>query len=201
MKKKKLIVISILVALFLFITGIVVADKTAVFDNKIYSLVRLLDSNFFDNYFIFITKFGNPIVVVTIVLILILLFRNNDGLLLGFVAANSALTNQLLKYIIKRERPLVVKLIEQGGYSYPSGHAMISLSIYGFLLYLVFKKINNKFIKYSIGGLLLILILSVGVSRIYLGVHYASDIIGGYLLALIELILIIEFFNKRFRGN
>lgn len=201
MKKKKLIVISILVALFLFITGIVVADKTAVFDNKIYSLVRLLDSNFFDNYFIFITKFGNPIVVVTIVLILILLFRNKDGLLLGFVAANSALTNQLLKYIIKRERPLVVKLIEQGGYSYPSGHAMISLSIYGFLLYLVFKKINNKFIKYSIGGLLLILILSVGVSRIYLGVHYASDIIGGYLLALIELILIIEFSNKRFRGN
>ena len=202
MKNKKfLIIVSVLIALFLLITGLVVFDLVEPFDTAIYNLVRSLESDFFDKYFVFVTKFGNEIVVVVVVLLLMILFRNRDGWLLGILAANSALTNQIIKHIIKRPRPDVLKLIKQGGYSYPSGHSMIAIAVYGYLLYYVIKRVQNKYLKYLLSFLLGILILSVGISRIYVGVHYATDVIAGFILAIVEVMLVINYSNKHFRGN
>lgn len=202
MKNKKFLIgISLLVLLFVTITILVFCGKTGWFDNTVYNLVRSLECGFFDKYFVFITKFGNVPVVIGIVAVLILLFRNRHGIMLAVLAVNSALTNTIVKHIIQRERPSVLKLIKQGGYSYPSGHSMIAVAIYGYLLYLAFTKLKNKYLKYGCSIILSILILSIGVSRIYVGVHYASDILGGFTFALIELILLISFSEKHFRGN
>ncbi len=202
MKNKKfLIIVSILITLFLLITGLVVFDLVEPFDTAIYNLVRSLESDFFDKYFVFVTKFGNEIVVVVVVLLLMILFRNRNGWLLGILAANSALTNQIIKHIIKRPRPDVLKLIKQGGYSYPSGHSMIAIAVYGYLLYYVIKRVQNKYLKYLLSFLLVILILSVGISRIYVGVHYATDVMVGFILAIVEVMLVINYSNKHFRGN
>lgn len=202
MKNKKfLIIVSVLIALFLLITGLVVFDLVEPFDTAIYNLVRSLESDFFDKYFVFVTKFGDEIVVVVVVLLLMILFRNRDGWLFGILAANSALTNQIIKHIIKRPRPDVLKLIKQGGYSYPSGHSMIAIAVYGYLLYYVIKRVQNKYLKYLLSFLLGILILSVGISRIYVGVHYATDVIAGFILAIVEVMLVINYSNKHFRGN
>lgn len=187
--------------LFLLVTYLVVVGKTNGFDNIAYKLIRSLECDFFDKYFVFITKFGNIDVVIGIVICLILAFRNRYAIMITTLVINSAITNQLVKHIVLRDRPSVLKLIEQGGYSYPSGHTMIAICLYGYLLYLVFTKINNKFIKY-IGSIVLVsLILSICISRIYVGVHYASDVVGGFILALTELLLLIDFSKKQFRGN
>ena len=202
MKNKKLyIVLFILGLIFITNTILVLSGLTTGFDNFIYSLVRNLECGFFDAYFVGVTRLGDVSVVIGIVLILCLIFRNRHSIMFIVLAANSALTNKLVKHIICRERPDVLKLVKQGGYSYPSGHSMIAMSIYGYLLYLAFTRIKNKTLKWICSIILSILILSIGISRVYVGVHYASDVLGGFAFALLELMLIVNYSEKHFRGN
>ena len=69
---------------------------------------------------------------------------------------------------------------------------MISVTLYGFLLYIVLTKVKNKYLKMIMTFLLILIILSIGISRIYLGVHYASDVVAGYILSLIYVIILIQ---------
>lgn len=199
--KKNLIIGSFLLGAFLLILLLIIFEKTGFIDNNIYNIVRLLRCDFFDNYFIFITKFGNTIFIVLVVFMFLLIFRNKYGIILGTSACISIISNSIIKKIIRRERPNGLRLIAQGGYSFPSGHAMISVCVYGYLLYLVVTKIENKVIKYIISVFLVLLILSIGISRIYVGVHYASDVIAGYLLATLEVMLLVQLTNKYYRGS
>lgn len=192
MKKKYLIFISILLLIFFSMLGIVLFDKSLVFDSNIYEFIMGFRCSFLDNFFKIITWFGNPITIIGLVVIFIIIFRNKDSLLLTISALDSVILNTLLKYIVKRDRPNILRLVSESGYSFPSGHAMISVCVYGFLFYLAFKKIKNKYLKNICCFILGFLIVGIGISRIYVGVHYASDIIAGYSLALIEIILLIQ---------
>jgi len=92
-------------------------------------------------------------------------------------------TGYLLKIFIGRDRPLGAELLEGATYSFPSGHALASIFFYGFVAFIIFKFSNlNLKIKYLIFALSAVLVLLIGFSRIYLGVHYVSDIIAGYLI-------------------
>lgn len=201
MKKKTLTVVFILSVLFILNTLLVVMDKTIWFDNRVYSFLKSFECGILDNYFIFITKFGNPLLAVLLVAFFVVFIRNKHSLMILIVSICSFVTNTFFKYLFQRERPSVIKMIVQGGYSYPSGHAMISVSIYGYLLYVVLRRVRDKYLRILFSSLLILLILSIGISRIYLGVHYASDIIGGFLLATIELILLCSYSDKKIRGN
>ena len=97
---------------------------------------------------------------------------------------------------MQRPRPTEFRLIEETGYSFPSGHSMISLAFYGYLIYLIYKYINNKHLKRILIIILSTLICIIGVSRIYLGVHYTSDVLGGFLISIAYLIIYIELINK-----
>ena len=78
---------------------------------------------------------------------------------------------------------------------------MISICLYGLLIYLVNKKIKNKILRVILTILLVMIILGIGISRIYVGVHYPSDVLGGYLLSLAILIFTLTTVNKYYRGN
>ena len=201
MKKRSVILTGGLLVLFIVLTILVVLGLTKEFDEVVYAMVRSLESHFFDKYFIYITKMGNETTIIGLVIVLLLLLKNKERMLVIMSTVLSVISNQIIKHIVRRPRPDVLKLIKQGGYSFPSGHSMISVAVYGLLMYFVLTKIKNKYLKYGISILLGILIISIGISRIYVGVHYVSDVLSGFILAIFELIIIIGFSKKNLRGN
>ena len=180
---------------------LVVFDKISFLDNWFYNLLMSFRCEFLDNYFIGVTRFGDVGMVMFILLLFLIIFKDRRGIFLNISAIASVGINYVLKLIIRRDRPNGLRLVEQGGFSFPSGHTMISVCVYGYLLYIVKSSVKNKFLKYFLSTLLIILILSIGISRVYVGVVYFSDVLAGYLLASVILILVIVYTNKYFRGK
>lgn len=104
--------------------------------------------------------------------------------------------NTLLKILIQRPRPTEFRLIDEKGYSFPSAHSMASMAFYGLLIYLIYKYVTNIYLKWILIVILSLLIISIGISRIYLGVHYTSDVLAGFLISLAYLIIFISVTSK-----
>lgn len=145
----------------------------------------------------FITNFGGAIFLIVLTITLILLIKNKKiGFSIFLNLASVTILNQLLKRILQRPRPTEFRIVEESGYSFPSGHSMVSMAFYGYLIYFIYKYVENKYIKWISIIMLSILICSIGVSRIYLGVHYTSDVLGGFLISISYLIIYISAVNK-----
>ena len=145
----------------------------------------------------FITNLGGAIFLIGLTALLIILIKNKK---IGLsILANLAIVtglNQLLKRILQRPRPTEFRIVEETGYSFPSGHSMVSMAFYGYLIYLIYKYVENKYIKWSLICLLSCLVILIGTSRIYLGVHYTSDVLGGFLISISYLVIYISAVNK-----
>ena len=100
--------------------------------------------------------------------------------------------NQVLKFIVQRPRPDGYRLAVESSYSFPSGHSMISMAFYGLLIWMIWKYERDDVMRHVWCCLFGLIIVMVGISRIYLGVHYASDVIAGFCVSLIWLV----FFTK-----
>ena len=198
MAMKKTTILSIILAfLFLLIMILVLINHIDGLDSFVYQNIYKIRNRFWDYLFMSITKLGNSIPIFCITIILLLLLDNNSRNILGTTIIATVLSNQALKHIIKRTRPEHIRLIKQGGYSFPSGHAMISIAVYGFLIYYVQMKVKNKRLKLFLTILLSLLIILIGLSRIYVGVHYPSDVIAGYTLSMIILLLVVNFYQEK----
>lgn len=144
-----------------------------------------------------ITWCGSAICLILISFLAFFIFKNKKTSIFVWINLISiTILNQALKFILHRPRPTDFRIIEESGYSFPSGHSMASMAFYGFLIYLIYKKINNKYLKWGLICFLSILILFIGISRIYLGVHYTSDVLAGFLISVAYLILFISVVNK-----
>ena len=145
----------------------------------------------------FITNFGGAIFLIILTITLFILIKNKKiglSIILNLIVITGL--NQILKYILQRPRPTEYRLIEETGFSFPSGHSMVSMAFYGYLIYLIYKYVKNKDLKWISIVLLSILICSIGISRIYLGVHYTSDVLGGFLISVSYLVIYISAVNK-----
>lgn len=189
---KKIIFISII--LFCFIAYLVMNNKTDNFDSFIYDLIYF-KSDFLTMMYKFITEFASIFIILIISLISLFIFKKY-GIFLIINAFNILILNTILKLIFMRDRPFDLMIINEDGYSFPSGHAMAALGFYGFIIYIIYHLNLSKRIKYLFIVLLSILIILIGLSRIYLGVHYASDVIAGYLASLAYLIIYITIIKK-----
>lgn len=157
----------------------------------------LLISDFATPIAKFITNLGGAIFLIVLTVLLFILIKNKKigASILGNLVIVTAL-NQLLKFILHRPRPTEYRIIEAIGYSFPSGHSMVSMAFYGYLMYLAYKYIKNKYLKWTIIIVLSLLICLIGISRIYLGVHYTSDVLGGFLISISYLVIYITAVNE-----
>ena len=145
----------------------------------------------------FITNFGGAIFLIVLTIVLFVVIKNKKiGVSIFSNLVIVTILNQLLKGILQRPRPTEYRIIEETGYSFPSGHSMISMAFYGYLIYLIYKYVKNKYIKWISIVVLSLLICTIGISRIYLGVHYTSDILGGFLISISYLVIFISAVNK-----
>lgn len=145
----------------------------------------------------FITNFGGAIFLVIATITLFIVIRNKKiGISILSNLAIVTVLNQLIKRIFQRPRPTEYRIIEETGYSFPSGHSMVSMAFYGYFIYLIYKYVKNKYVKWISIILLSLLICLIGISRIYLGVHYTSDVLGGFLISISYLIIYISAANK-----
>ncbi|WP_455139090.1 phosphatase PAP2 family protein [Thermophilibacter sp.] len=104
--------------------------------------------------------------------------------LVGVVALN-----QLLKFIVQRPRPDGFRLVAESGYSFPSGHSMVSMAFFGLLIWMVWRFHRRDVMRVVWCVVFGLVIVMVGVSRIYLGVHYASDVLAGFCVSIMWLVL------------
>ena len=198
LKKKRFYVLLLCLCLFLLIAILVLKKGILDIDNKSYEFIRnnLINDNLTPYVKIF-TNLGGALLLAIISIIISLFIKNKKisiAIVINLILV--AILNFIIKVIIQRERPLVdYWLVTENGYSFPSGHSAVSMAFYGFLIYLVYKHINSKY-RFFLIILLVIIILFIGLSRIYLGVHYLSDVLAGFLFAIIYLMIYIYFYNK-----
>lgn len=187
----KYITAFIAIFLFLIIVEFYYQDKLYIFDNFVYNYVKNIINNPMTIIMKFITFFASPLWCIVLAIIIII-FNKKLGKYFSINLALVFLLNFVLKLVFARERPIDINIITESGYSFPSGHSMVSAGMYGFLAYNLWKsKIKNGCKVIGCIGLVILTFL-IGLSRIYLGVHYTSDVIGGFVLGIAYLVLFIQ---------
>lgn len=184
MKVKFKYFLSILFLILFFVLAYFVKkDGTYFIDEWIYNLMMKSFSNFGTNVYKFFTFFAS-VRFVLLTLLVVLFFRNKNYIYIYFSNVGiTVLLNQIFKLIFSRTRPEKLMLVLEKGYSFPSGHVMCATSIYGLIIYFILKSNFDKGLKALLVIICVLLIISICMSRIYLGVHYATDVLGGLLLS------------------
>lgn len=132
-----------------------------------------------------ITHMGDATAMVAIGVLVVILKKNKRQSVYGLLGLGAvAWLNSIIKKIIRRARPNITHLVVVDGFSFPSGHSTSSLMFYGFLIYIIAKNLPKSHFKTFLMSILIILVISIGFSRVYLGVHYLSDVLGGFALSL-----------------
>ncbi len=197
-KNKKIILFTISIIIFSLILRDILIYEVTRYDNWAYSVfVEELRNNNVTTITKIITEFGNIYVILSIILFLYIFLKDKSKAYYSLLNIGIVIIiNNIIKLIIQRPRPNGYNLINESNYSFPSGHAMISTAFYGFLIYLIYRNVTNRRIKYFLIILLFILIISICITRVYLGVHYLSDTIAGFSLSIAYLMIFITLLPK-----
>ena len=198
MKNLKWIILFLGIILFLAIVEDVFDQEIRKVDMLGYQLVStFLISDLITPFAKLITNLGGAITLLSITIILLLGLKNKKiGLLVALNLLISTGLNLLLKNIVQRPRPNEFRLIDETGYSFPSGHSMVSMAFYGFLIYLIYKFVKSKRLKWALIIILSALIITIGISRMYLGVHYTSDVLAGFTISVSYLVIYTSIVKK-----
>ncbi|EIM06963.1 phosphoesterase PA-phosphatase-like protein [Planococcus antarcticus DSM 14505] len=185
---------ALFIVLFAELAEEVMEKEFGLFDRAIIGLMEAGSGSTMDNVMFIFTEMGSVwfLTVLSIIVLAVLGFKMKDkwGMLFFIIAVGGgSLLTVLLKNLYVRERPSINPDIDAIGYSFPSGHSMGSLIFYGFLIYLIIRMRQRSWIRWLLVAILTMLIVMIGSSRIYLGAHFPSDVLGGYIAGLIWLIL------------
>lgn len=182
--KTKIILITVPIIIFIFLAIAIHAGYSANFETWVYNEAVKKMSPTLNNIIKFITNLGGPIAVMSFCFLLLGFSktRKKVGIPVSIAVIFSETVNIILKNIFARQRPNILQLVNETSYSFPSGHTMVNASIYTMLAILAIKYIENKKLKFFLVLICVIFPLIIGFSRIYLGVHYFTDVLGGLLL-------------------
>lgn len=193
-----LIIIFIMSMIFYFVINSPFEEIIREFDYKVFSCIQSVNIVDFMKKF---TKFGGFLIPFIIIIIVFVIKKEKKYTFLwifGYIF--SVIVMYIQKNIVARPRPVFAITTPPSSYSFPSGHTITSIVFYVLLAYIMTIKSSKK-IKYLCLILSIIFSLVIGFSRIYLGVHFTSDVIGGIILAIPCLLMFINIINKYYRGE
>ncbi len=193
-KHKKLIIGIIAVLLFIVVLILVVNKSILNFDNDIFDKFILKNRSESMTILMILISMICSFPILMGICLFTFLFKKNKKVptLISLNLALVFLVNLIVKTIIQRPRPFC-NITNEPGFSFPSAHSMVSMAFYGYIMYLVYKNVKPSGKKYVLCALLFALIILIGVSRIYLGAHFFSDVLGGFLLAICYLMVFITY--------
>lgn len=176
----------LLLALFARLSEDLLYNELGTFDRVVGELIRGFATPSLTKVAIILTDLGSAYIEIALMIVVgaFLFFRFKhtwETVLLVISLSGAWILNTTLKALFHRARPDIVHLVKAGGYSFPSGHAMVAASFYGVIGYILWLNLrNHSKPSWYIVVITLALIIGIGISRIYLGVHFASDVIAGY---------------------
>ncbi|MFA5995867.1 MAG: LssY C-terminal domain-containing protein [Patescibacteria group bacterium] len=185
--------IYILVLFFGVVKQVITSDFVTATDAGLENLLYVFRNHTAIQVMLWFTLLGKTDIVIGIILLflLILILRNNKKYILPLLVTvgGSGLFSYITKLIVHRPRPNFTAFYLEPTFSFPSGHATIALALYGFIAYYLWRTQKHWQHKMNYIFCLIVIIIGIGISRLYLGVHYLSDVIGGYLLGATWLII------------
>lgn len=191
---------TVALLLFVFLAHGILDSDTFSFDQGAFQFTDRYISASHTQLMEFISFFGSHLFLIPANLILIIVFIVKkdkwNSIKIPAVAITSVLMMLILKLIFQRARPVNPLFIKAAGFSFPSGHALMSITFYGLLLYILISRQKNNWINLLYSIIFSGFILIIGLSRIYLRVHYASDVIAGFSLGLAWLIISLWILSK-----
>lgn len=185
---------------FVEITDELAENELTGIDGSVSEYIVSLRSDAMTDYFSFVTDLGdrNAYIVITLFLAGYYFFKRRSGKFIiqtGLVLLLATFSNIVLKRVFNRARPDLEHLVSVNTLSYPSGHAMSAMAFYGFLIYLCLRYSMRPWLKILLIIVLSITIISIGISRIYLGVHYPTDVAAGFIGGFIWVAFCAVIFN------
>jgi undecaprenyl-diphosphatase len=181
------------IALFSLIADEVVIENDNFFDLKVFNFIASYESPTVTKVARFVTNFGSGLFLIpaylTIIFYLKKVKRIQEAIMVAIVASLSLLSGWLLKDIFHRARPISPLISGAGGYSFPSGHSLGGFTFSGVLIYLLLLTSKPNYLKWTLSVLLILFAFLIALSRIYLRVHFASDVFGSLLVTIVWLSL------------
>ncbi|KAA9327295.1 phosphatase PAP2 family protein [Adhaeribacter soli] len=198
-----LFTVELIVVLALFLTCIIVflllgreilGGREVYFDQAAFHYMDTIATPFLTSVAVFFSFLGSApfITGAAIILIVYFLFIKKHrwySLKVPVIAVGSITLNLVTKYFFNRQRPIIPHLVEASGLSFPSGHSMVSASFYGLLIYLSWHNIQDRRLHHLFTFILIATIFLIGCSRVYLHVHYATDVMAGFAAGFLWVIL------------
>jgi len=200
-----LAILAVFVAALYFLTNEIVLEGETAFDDTAYAFFQKFQTPQVTSVMIFLTFFGSIKFLLPAYVLLSLYFiffkkNNSRSFNIAAIGISSGLLLKLIKNIFQRHRPTHPLIANVAGYSYPSGHSFSSFTLAGVVMYILWGSRIKTIWKYLGTVLLFIYAVIVAGSRVYLHVHYASDVLAGFCLSFVWLTLCI-FVLKRINRN
>ena len=192
-------VFTVSIAVFFVMLFLVQSGKAAAFDDAVRFFFYDMRSGALTSAAKAMTYLGNwqSVTVLCIILLIIKPTRIRYGIPVSAGAISVTVINKIIKNLVRRERPdQIYHLIKQGGYSFPSGHSITSMFVFGMLIYLVRVNVQNRKAANVLTVIIAVPMVCIGLSRIYLGVHYPSDVLAGWSLGIAVMMVVIEIADR-----
>lgn len=195
---KILLIASIIIMISLIVIWMfeIMTNQLPYVDRWTRNYVDYLDNTSFFYIFRGITELGSgsffiPFVLMGVVILLVLFKRMLPAIIFSLGTFSTHLLNKLIKLIVRRDRPSVWAEVNAEGFSFPSGHAMISVVCYGIFIYYLNNKIKSEKLKKYLIITITLLIFLIGISRYVINVHYLTDILAGFSIGGLCLLLLV----------
>ena len=190
-ENRRLIVVAVSLVIFALLLEDVLAGEAVRLDGMAYALIveRLRTPLLTPVMEAFSALATVPVLVVVLLVIIAFAPGRRPGWCCAVNLALVTLLNVVLKALVRRPRPTGFRLASATGFSFPSGHSMAAMAFFGLIIWFVWRHVRDRRRRTALTVALAFVILMIGVSRVYLGVHYASDVLAGFCVSCIWLAL------------